>query len=304
GVGTFTGALQITSNVAGPPQVVALRGTGLAAAVPVLTWSPAVSSLDFGMVSAGSVSATQSAFLTNQGPGGAKIAFVNAIGPDGPMFAVDAGTCPLDTPLLEGATCRIDIRFAPGSAGTKTANVQIASTGTFPPALVLSGVGLAGPSPSLTLSATTLAFGATRVGAQSLPSEIRLSSNGSGAVSITAIEVTGAYAVQSTTCPSMPFTLPVGTDCTVALSFRPTAEGPSTGTLHLTSDASPAASDVSLNGSGEAGPDVGGGGCTIARGASVLDPTLWLLALLAIVTLARRRRRRQAPPHARDGDRP
>src|SRR5450755_780925 len=298
GVGSFNGTLLVTSNAAGPPATVTLHGTGVAAAVAVLIWSPAISSLDFGTVSAGSVSATQSAFLKNQGPGGVKIAFANAVGPDGQMFGVDAGTCPLDTPLLEGATCRIDIRFAPGSAGAKTANVQVASSGTFPPALQLKGVGLAGPTPSLTLSATTIAFGATRVGAQSLPSEIRLSSNGSGVVNVTAIAFTGAYAMQSTTCPPLPFSLPVGTDCTIVVSFQPTAEGASTGTLHLTTDASPAAGDVTLSGSGEAQRDVGGGGCTIASGGSVLDPTLWLLALLAVVALAARRRLRQKASQA------
>ncbi len=301
GVGGFNGTLQVASNAAGSPSSVALHGIGVAAAVPVLVWAPVVTSLDFGTVSAGSVSATQSVVLLNQGPGGVVIAFANAVGTDGRAFAVDAGTCPFGSALLEGATCRLDIRFAPGSAGAKTATVQVASTGTFPPALVLTGVGLAGPTPTLALSVTTIAFAATHVGSESLPADIRLSSSGSGVVNVTAIDLTGAYVLRGTTCPALPFTLPVGTECTISVAFAPSAEGASPGTLHLTTDASPAAEDVALSGSGTAPPDVTGGGCTIAPGGSVLDPMLWLFAILAVVALVARRRARQARDSVRRG---
>ena len=98
GIGSFSGTLQVTSNAAGSPSTVALLGAGVAAAVPVLSWTPATSSIDFGTVSAGSVSAAQSVVLLNQGPGGVVIAFANAIGADARSFAVDAGTCPSAAP--------------------------------------------------------------------------------------------------------------------------------------------------------------------------------------------------------------
>jgi hypothetical protein len=150
--------------------------------VPVLVFSPAVTTLDFGSVSAGSVSAPQTVTVLNQGPGGATLTLLNAVGGDASSFSVVGGTCAIGTVLFEAATCTISVQFAPGSAGTKTAQVQIASTGSFPPVLTLTGVGLAGPNPSLGLSTAALAFETTKVGSQSLPSMVRLSSSGSGVV--------------------------------------------------------------------------------------------------------------------------
>ncbi|HEX2543013.1 MAG TPA: choice-of-anchor D domain-containing protein [Caldimonas sp.] len=286
----FAGTLRVTSNAAGSPHTAALTGSGSAAAVAVLTWSPLVTSLDFGAVSAGSISAVQSVNLLNQGPGGVNLTVLNAVGADAAAFSVVGGTCAIGTPLFQGESCRVDIRFAPGSAGAKSATVQVASTGSFPPALSLAGVGLGGPSPSLAVSATALTFPTTRVGAESLPAEIRLTSNGSSIVRVTALDVTGAYAIHGSTCPPLPFTLPAGTDCTVTLSFRPATEGSTVGMLRVTSESDPAVREVALSGSGEAAADVSSGGCTIGAGTSLLDPTLWLLMLLAIGTLLVRRR--------------
>jgi hypothetical protein len=285
----FTGTLRVTSNAAGSPHTAALTGSGSAAAVAVLTWSPLVTSLDFGNVSAGSVSPVQSVNLLNQGPGGVNLTVLNAVGPDASAFSVVGGTCAIGTPLFQGDSCRIDIRFAPGSAGAKSASVQVATTGSFPPALALAGVGLGGPSPSLAVSATTLAFPTTRVGAESLPAEVRLTSNGSSIVRVTALDVTGAYAIHGSTCPALPFTLPAGTDCTLTVAFRPAGEGSSVGLLRVTSESDPAVREIALSGSGEAPAEVSGGGCTIGSGTSLLDPTLWLLMLLAACTLVWRR---------------
>ena len=292
---SFGGRLRVTSNAAGSPHLVALQGVGTAAAVPSLVWSPAVTRLDFGAVSAGALSAVQSVTLRNVGPGGVNLTVLNAIGPDAASFSVVGGTCAVGAPLFDGQTCQVDLRFAPGSAGAKTASVQIASTGSFPPALTLAGVGLAGPNPSLGLSATSLAFDTTRIGAQSLPGTVRLASSGSGVVTVSAVEVTGAYAVRSSTCPAAPFSLPAGSECTVSLSFTPTDEGAAPGMLRVTSDAAPAVREVALSGSGEKPTEVSSGGCTLGGGGtSIFDPSLWLMLLAAFGVLVVRRLRRRA----------
>jgi trimeric autotransporter adhesin len=288
----YVGSLTVVSNAAGSPHATVLRGVGSAAAIPVLVFSPATASLDFGSVSAGSVSAVQTVTVLNQGPGGATLTVLNAIGADAASFSVVGGTCALGTPLFEGGTCTIGIQFAPGSSGTKTATVQIASTGSFPPVLTLTGVGLAGPNPSLALSTANLAFENTRVGSQSLPSVLRISSSGSGVVTVSAIEVTGSYSMQSTTCPAVPFSLPAGTECTVSMSFVPTTQGAAAGTLRVTSDAAPAVREVALSGTGEHAADGSGGGCTIGD-ASTTDPLLWAMVLFAAAWLVVRRRQRQ-----------
>lgn len=292
----FTGTLRVTSNAAGSPHTAALLGSGSLAALPVLVWSPAVTQLDFGTVSTGTVSGVQSATLLNQGPGGVTLTVLNAVGGGAAAFSVAGGTCQVGQALFEGQTCRVDVRFAPSSAGAKSATVQVASTGSFPPVLALAGTGLGGPSPGVALSLDTMAFDATRVGTQSVPAEVTVRSSGSGTLQVTALTVTGPYAVSVKSCPNLPFALPAGGECTLAVSFVPQSEGETSGTLRVTTDADPASVDVALSGRGEPAADLSsGGGCSLASGDSATDPTLWTLVLLAALVLLARRRARRRP---------
>ena len=290
----YTGSLRVTSNAAGSPHVTGLSGRGTAAVVPVLAWTPAVARLDFGQVEVGSVSATQSATVVNQGPGGVTLTLLNAVGPDGAAFSVSAGSCTVGQVLFEGQGCRIDVRFAPGAPGAKSATVQVASTGSAPAELVLAGSGLGGPSPALSLSATTLPFNGVRVGARSLPQDVTLSASGSGIVAVSAIAVSGPFTVQSKTCPATPFTLAAGSECVLTVTFAPVGEGAASGLLSVTNDAVPNLREVALSGSGETEVEATSGGCSIADGARATDPTLWALLLAAVAALVYRRRARRA----------
>lgn len=289
----YTGSLRVASNASGSPHVVALSGRGTAAVVPSLAWTPAVSRLDFGNVTAGSVSPTQSATLVNNGPGGATITLLNAVGPESAAFSVTAGTCVLGQVLFEGQQCTLEVRFAPGAAGAKTATVQVAGSANAPAALVLAGTGLGGPSPSLALSTSTLAFNGVRVGTRSLPAPLTLRGSGSGVVTVLAWSVGAGFSVQSVNCPPPPFALPAGAECSVTVTFEPQAEGAAGGTLTISTDGTPAQLDAALSGSGEPTVDDSSGGCSIARGDRPADPTLWLLLAGALAALAYRRRGRR-----------
>ena len=293
----YTGTLRVSSNATGSPHFTALSGVGTATVRPVLVWSPAATKLDFGAVAAGTPSAALSATLLNQGPGGVTLTLLNTVGAQGTAFSVTTGTCVLGQPIFEGQSCRIDVVFAPGSAGAKSATVQVVSTGSFPPNLALAGTGLGGPSPSLALSTAALSFDLVRVGAQSLPAEITLSGSGSGVVRVLALAATGPYSVQTQSCPAPPFSLPAGSTCTITVAFSPQAAGAAAGKLTVTSDADPAAQDVALSGNGEPQADLTGGGCSMARGDSAADPTLWLLLLGAIAALRYRRQARRKTEH-------
>lgn len=291
--GTASGQLLVASNAAGSPQALALRGTGVAFVVPALRWQPAVGELDFGNVSVGNLSAALGATLVNDGPGGATVTLVNAVGPDGVLFAATGGTCTPGAVLLAGASCTVQFRFAPTAAGARSATVQVASTGSVPPTLRLLGTGFGGPTPDLSVSATTLAFGSARPGAQSAPLDLVLTSNGAGALRVAALAVTGPFTLSNKDCPPTPFTLLPGSACTVSLGFVPAGEGAASGRLTVTSDAvSGATREVSLSGEGEAAPELSSGGCSIARGDSAADPVLWALLAGALGALAWRRRER------------
>jgi len=287
------GTLRITSNAAGSPHTVALAGRGTTMVVPVLAWSTPTTRLNFGLVTVGTVAVTQSLTLVNQGPSGVTLSVLNAIGVDGASFPVTSTGCAPGQTLFAGQGCNIDVRFAPPTAGAKTAVVQVASTGSAPADVVLAGTGLGGVTPDLTLSTTALNFGVMRISAQSAPAEVTLSANGSGAVMISAIAVSGAYVMQNKTCPAVPFALLAGSLCTVSVTFVPGAEGAATGKLSITSDAAPAEREVSLSGQGEKPAELSSGGCSISDGTGS-DPTLWALVLLAAAALYYRARVRRA----------
>ena len=113
----FTGSLTVVSNAAGSPHATVLRGSGSVAAVPVLVFSPAVTTLDFGSISAGSVSAAQTVTVLNQGPGGATLTLLNAIGGDAASFSVVGGTCAIGTALFEGGHLHDPRPVRPGLLG-------------------------------------------------------------------------------------------------------------------------------------------------------------------------------------------
>ena len=180
-----------------------LRGSGSATAVPVLVFSPAVHDprlrLDLGRLGLGGADGDGA----QPGPRRRDLILLNAVGGDASSFSVVGGTCAIGTVLFEAATCTISVQFAPGSAGIKTAQVQIASTGSFPPVLTLTGVGLAGPNPSLEL-VTPLPLPSAPPGrvAVAAVDGASLSSSGSGVVTVSAIGVSGTYGIDSTTCPA------------------------------------------------------------------------------------------------------
>jgi trimeric autotransporter adhesin len=293
---TSTGALTLNSDVAGSPHTVSLTGRGVAATLPVLVWSPVATTLAFGDVSAGTVSPVQSATVRNQGPGGVTLQILNAIGAQPAAFSV-GGTCTPGLVLLEGATCQVDVRFLPTLAGLQSAEVQLASTGTLPPHLVLTGTGLAGPAPAATLSTTALAFADTAVGAQSAPQEVLLSSSGSGALQVTAVALDGPFVRVGGSCPVAPqsFALVPGQSCTLRLALAPGHATAVAGTLSIAVSGLAQPLQVTLSGRGTDPPPDSGGGCSIASGVRSeggVDPLLALLSVGALGVLVARRRRR------------
>jgi hypothetical protein len=88
--------------------------------------------------------------------------------------------------------------------------------------------------------------------------------------------------------------LPPGGECSLNVTFQPTAEGSTSGSLQVNSDASTPMTAVALSGNAVPKADLSSGGCSIADGDSALDPTLWALMVLAVLVLLHRRASRGA----------
>jgi MYXO-CTERM domain-containing protein len=292
---SYSASLQIDTNDPATPRrtvsLVAVAG-GLATP-PVLQFTGAPAQLEFtGFVVVGRQSdQVLNVTLRNSGPGSAAIQAVRVVGEDASSFS--ASGCQED--LVEGASCAISVRFMPGSGGVKRAQLEVVSSQSVTPALLtVTGQGIGATGAFITASAGSLSLGTVRVGAQSVPIELRLASAGDGAVRITAMEAGAPFTVQSKTCPGVPFTLPQGGDCTVTVTFTPTDAHAANAELRISTDVDSRALVVPLSANGEANADLSGGGCSMVSGDTPTDPTLWMLVVLAIAGLLYRRRSRNA----------
>lgn len=290
----YSANLTLASNDPTTPNlVVPLSATARAAAVPVLQWPAGTSTLSFpGLVIAGQQSASAlTARLTNVGPGAADVQAVRAVGIDASSFSVTS--CP--ALLYEGQFCDISVRFLPGSGGTKTAQIEVVSAnGMVPATLTVQGQGVGGSSPFLTVSSSTLTFGGVRVGARSEPLELRLAASGDGVLRVTGITADAPFSVVSQSCPALPFTLPLGSECRINVVFEPSSVSTASGKLSIATDSGARPVEVTLDGVGQQQADVSGGGCSVAGGDPKTDPMLWLLVLAAAGVLWRRSAQRKS----------
>ncbi|MHB8413637.1 MAG: choice-of-anchor D domain-containing protein [Candidatus Acidiferrales bacterium] len=113
-----------------------------------------------------------------------------------------------------------------------------------PISLALLGTGTA---PGLSASPTSVAFGSLAVGANSNQS-IVLKNTGTSSITISQATVSGAGF--SLTGLSLPLTLNAGANATFTATFAPTAAGPASGSIQITSNASNPSLAISLSGTG------------------------------------------------------
>jgi len=102
---------------------------------------------------------------------------------------------------------------------------------------------------SLTFSATSLNFGLLQVGLISPPQTVTITNVSSHSVNFTSIAASGDYS-QTNTCPT---TLAAGANCTLTITFEPTASGTRAGAITLKDNCPGSSSQtISLTGTGEA----------------------------------------------------
>jgi hypothetical protein len=100
----------------------------------------------------------------------------------------------------------------------------------------------------LTAAPNPLVFSGQEVNTTSSPSALKIGDAGSAALSISAISVTGPFA-ETSPCG----TVSPGTQCTIDVTFTPTAIGAQTGSLVITDSAAGSPHTIQLSGSGTSG---------------------------------------------------
>ena len=105
-----------------------------------------------------------------------------------------------------------------------------------------------GSAPTASLSPTSLTFASQNVGSTSGAQTITLTNGGTAALTITSIAASGDYA-QTNTCGG---SLAASANCSINVTFTPTAGGTRTGTLTVTDNAAGSPQTASLTGTGVA----------------------------------------------------
>ena len=125
-----------------------------------------------------------------------------------------------------------------GSAATCTVTMDAAKTVTasFKDTPLVSGL------------TATLTFASQNIASTSPAQTVTLSNTGTAALNITSINTTTGDFVTTNTCGAG---TGAGGSCTLNVSFKPTAGGPRTGTLTLTTDATDSPHSITLTGSGQ-----------------------------------------------------
>jgi ASPM-SPD-2-Hydin domain-containing protein/HYDIN/CFA65/VesB family protein len=110
---------------------------------------------------------------------------------------------------------------------------------------------LAAPAPGATLDNTTLTFTPARlVGSTSAAMTVTLTDNGTAPLTITSITPSGDFAISADTCPLSPAKLALGANCTISVTFTPTANGTRNGAITIIDDAANSPQTVTLKGTG------------------------------------------------------
>jgi subtilisin family serine protease len=225
--GSETGNLTITGNFTGGSSVVTLTGSGQA-----LQANLSPSTLTFAAQLDGSSSAAQTLTYSNTGDVPVSISNISATGD----FA-ETSTC--GTSLAVGANCSISVTFTPTARGSRSGVLSI--TGNVNSSASLTGTGQAILA---TLAPSSLAFQPQLVGSSSAAQSLTYSNTGDLPVSISGISAAGDFA-ETSTCGT---SLAVGANCSISVTFTPTARGLRSGVLSITGNVN---SSASLTGTGQ-----------------------------------------------------
>ena len=154
-----------------------------------------------------------------------------------------------NTSVTAGASCIIQVTFTPTATGSRSGQATIAANvGGGQLTVDFSGTGLA--AGAVTLTPATVSFGSVEVGTTSPPLQVEAGNSSSAVVAITALTLSGPFAISSNACGVS--SLAADTDCQLMVEFSPTASGPATGTLTLTDAVG--TQTVALSGTGAAPP--------------------------------------------------
>jgi len=211
-------------------------------------------SLDFGDVPVGTSSPAQTITVTNATPSNVSITSISLSGPNAADFS-ETGNC-MNVPngmLAPGASCAVQIAFTPSDANPKSSNLVVDDNAPASPQTAsLSGTG--STPPVISLSPASLSFGNQDVNSASAPQSITLTNSSSVTLTVNGITIAGANASSFSETNNCGNSVAGGGNCTISVTFSPSAPGPLSADVSITDDAADSPQSVALSGTGLAAP--------------------------------------------------
>jgi hypothetical protein len=278
---TFGLAVGIISTSQGPAPVFPATWDFIravpATTPPTLGVSP--STLEFGTVTTGQ---TQSLSLQLTGVGSAETADVvlgspTLGGTNANQFTHNFGSTP-NARLAPGESTTRTMTFAPTSAGSKTATLDINHSGSNTPVSVpLSGAGTTPQVPTLGVSPGSLSFGSVTMG-QTAGLNLQLTNQGTSDLVVDATTISGSAAAQFSDNfnDATNVTLVPGASTTVVVTFAPTSTGDKTATLSIAHTGGNTPVTVPLSGTATTLPTLGVSPGSLSFGSVTVGQTAGL----------------------------
>jgi hypothetical protein len=227
-------AATLTVKIGGfPDQTVTVTGTGTA---PVVALSSV--SLTFPPEPVSATSPAQTVVVNNNGTGPLNVSSTQVSGD----FA-QTNTC--GGSVNPGSSCSLQITFTPTAQGKRFGTLTLIDNDPAGPARIVL-TGFSGQSAGAALAPENLNFPGQIVGTTSSAKTVRITNIGNLPLNLTNIGANGDFS-QTNNCtgPVAP-----GGNCTVQVSFTPTAKGPRNGLLTLTDNSYTSPENVALAGTG------------------------------------------------------
>ncbi len=235
--GTKSANLTVTASPGGT-AVANISGNGIAPA----QFDFDIDSRDYGSVVTGQLSAIQTFRITNVGGQTSGTPAVALNGTNASEFTITSQNCTaaLTAAPAAGSFCDISVQFRPVTVGTKAATLDVLGTPGGPVHADLSGAGVA--QAALSVNPSILTFPLTLIGDTSAPPQLfTVTNQGSvttGTLAVTIIGTNPGDFNQTNNCedgagPGVD-TLIAGGQCTVSVTFSPTARGSRTAQVQVT----------------------------------------------------------------------
>lgn len=238
--GLRSGSVTVNDNDSSGSQTSMLSGTGV---MPAVQLSP--SSLNFPIKVIGKTSNPMTETLTNTGTGTLTISSITITGTNASEFAIPSKTC--GATVAPGASCTINVTFAPAGKDTRTAALTIIDNASGSP----HSVPITGKGTFVMLAPNAWDFGNQKVGTQSASKTFGITNTSTVVLHISSIQLSGQnpadFKITGKTCGS---TLNPGKTCGVTAVFKPTATGLRKVNININDDGGASPQPINLSGTG------------------------------------------------------